>query len=94
MSSTITTNIEPEVSASMIVFSIFLFIIILVWVIAGVAAFITSIVCLGYNGSGGAKAAGILLAFFFGPFYWLYYIYNINYCTNNYYYPQLIIDII
>ena len=67
---------------------IILIILYLIWVISSLAAFFTSIVCLGYNGSGGAKAAGILLAFFFGPFYWLYYIYNINYCTNNYYYPQ------
>ena len=54
----------------------------LVWVIAGLAAFIASIVCLSYNGTGGAKATGFLLALFFGPFYWLYYIYSVNYCTN------------
>jgi hypothetical protein len=50
--------------------------------ISGLAAFIASIIYLGYNGSGGAKAAGFLLALFFGPFYWLYYIYSTNYCTN------------
>ena len=59
-----------------------LILLYLIWLISGLAAFITSIICLGYNGTGGAKAAGFLLALFFGPFYWLYYIYNINYCIN------------
>lgn len=85
---TLTTEKNAKISTSATILSIFFTIFALIWIIAGIAAFITAIVCLGYNGPAGAKAAGFLLAFFFGPFFWLYYIYNINYCTNYYYYPQ------
>lgn len=59
-----------------------LLLLYLIWYFAGLAAFIASIVCISYNGSGGSKLAGFLLALFLGPFYWIYYIYNVNYCTN------------
>jgi hypothetical protein len=87
--SSITTNNDPEISTSAMIFSIFLLIIILIWCIASFTGFIMSIICISYDGSSGSKIAGILLALFFGPFYWLYYIYRKTYCTNNnYYYPQ------
>ena len=61
-----------------------LIILALIWVISGFIAFIASVVCLFYNSSMGDKIAGLLLALFIGPFYWLFYIYNMNYC-NRYY---------
>ena len=56
--------------------------IYLIWLVYGLAAFIASIVCLSYKGSTGAKTAGFLLALFFGPFYWLFYMYSSNYCVK------------
>ena len=57
-------------------------ILILIWVLGGLFAFIASIVCLFYQGSVTDKAIGVILALILGPFYWLYYIYNLNYCTR------------
>jgi hypothetical protein len=54
----------------------------LIWFIGGLLAFIASIVCLFYQGSVTDKAIGVILALILGPFYWLYYIYNLNYCTR------------
>ena len=69
-------------SAGWSVFGIFVSILVLVWFIAGITAFFASFICLFYNGSVTDKTIGILLGLFLGPFYWLYYIYNINYCTK------------
>jgi len=63
-------------------FGILLLILILIWIFAGITGFIASIVCLFYNGPVSDKVIGILLAITLGPFYWLYYIYNMNYCTR------------
>jgi len=62
-------------------------ILILVWVVAGLAAFITSLVCFGKGGSMGEKIIGLLLAIFFGPFYWLYFIFAKSYCASA---PQVV----
>ena len=71
-------------------YSIFLLIIFIIWIITGIISFIMSIVCIFYDGTPGSKIAGLILALFTGPFYWLYYIYNLSYCNKkiNYYYPQ------
>lgn len=50
------------------------------WMILGLAAFITSIVCFGRSGSTAEKIIGLLLAIFFGPFYFLFYAFNGGYC--------------
>jgi hypothetical protein len=57
--------------------------IVLIWAISGLLGFIMSLICLGYKGSASHKFIGFILAFLFGPFYWLYYIYNSNYCLKN-----------
>lgn len=59
---------------------VFLMIFILLWILAGVAAFITSIVCFGKSGTTAQHVVGLLLAFFFGPFYWIYYAVARDYC--------------
>lgn len=54
-----------------------------IWVIAGIAAFFSSLVCFGRSGSITEKILGILLAWIIGPFYWFYYAFNKSYCNKN-----------
>jgi uncharacterized membrane protein len=69
---------------------IWLILLALIWFFAGIAAFFASIVCMFYNSSIADKVVGLLLALFFGPLYWGFYIYKASYCTKqqtvNYYY--------
>lgn len=57
--------------------------IALIWVTSTIAGFIMSLVCFGYKGTVTDKFIGFILAFIFGPLYWLYYLYNPNYCLKN-----------
>lgn len=70
------------VEVSFSAFYIFILIFVIIWFVAGILAFIASLVCMFFQGSVTDKTVGILLAIILGPFYWLYYIYNINYCTR------------
>jgi len=70
-------------SSSFSTFSIIIIIILLIYVIFGILAFIMSLSCFAYGGSINDKALGLLLAWITGPFYWLYFIYNNEYCTRN-----------
>lgn len=56
--------------------------LILIWITSGFIAFFASFICLFYNSSAGDKIAGLVMALFAGPFYWLFYIYNSNYCNS------------
>ena len=86
------TNTEIEIDNSstafffatgpFFIYSIWLGLLVLIWVISGFVAFLASFVCLFYNSSTGDKMAGLVLALFAGPFYWLFYIYNSNYCKS------------
>jgi small-conductance mechanosensitive channel len=58
------------------------FLIILIWLLIGLVAFITSIVCFGRGGSSSEKTIGLLIAMFFGPFYWIYFFVSKTYCTS------------
>jgi hypothetical protein len=62
--------------------SILFIIIWLLWLIGGLAAFITSIICFSYKSGDNQNLIGLLLALFFGPFYWFYYAYSKSYCNN------------
>jgi hypothetical protein len=75
-------NQAISTSAGWSIFGLFVSILVLVWFIAGITAFFASFICLFYNGSVTDKTIGVLLGLFLGPFYWLYYIYNMNYCTK------------
>ncbi len=57
-------------------------IVLLVWVVGGIAALIMSITCFGFSGSLGEKAIGLGLAFFLGPLYFIFYGVNKSYCRN------------
>jgi hypothetical protein len=46
-------------------------------------AFIISIMCFGKSGTIVQQIVGLLLAIFFGPFYWLYYISVKSYCKSS-----------
>lgn len=54
----------------------------LIWVISGFVAFVMSLVCFARNGTAIEKIAGLLLALFFGPFYWVYYAISASYCKT------------
>tara|TARA_Y100000389_G_scaffold24050_1_gene20725 strand:+ start:9337 stop:9609 length:273 start_codon:yes stop_codon:yes gene_type:complete len=57
-------------------------IIIILWITSGILGFLMSLICLIYNGSKIEKVIGLLIAsIFFGPLYWLYYIYMDDYCS-------------
>ena len=58
----------------------FLLIIIFSWVVAGIVAFLWSIMCFGKSGSIAQQLIGLFLAIFFGPFYWVYYYSVKKYC--------------
>ena len=70
---------EIEVSASGV--GVF-FLIIVIWLLAGLVAFIASIVCFGRGGSSSENIVGLLIAMFFGPFYWIYFFVSKTYCTS------------
>lgn len=47
------------------------------WALAGLAALIMSLYCwIGYPSDGCCDLAGILLAIFLGPFYWIFWFYK------------------
>jgi hypothetical protein len=52
----------------------------IVWALLGVSAFIWSIMCFDKKGTVGQKTVGLLLSFFFGPLYWVYYATKKGYC--------------
>ena len=61
---------------------IIIFMLILFILIATIGALIYSLICFGYSGSSIDKLIGLIVAYLFGPFYWIYYYWNPNYCKN------------
>lgn len=51
-----------------------------IWVVAGIAAFIVSLMCFGKKGPLSHQVIGVILAVLFGPFYWIYFIVDKKYC--------------
>lgn len=60
--------------------SLFLAILLFVWVVAGIVGFLWSIMCFGRSGTMSQQIVGLLLAVFFGPLYWLYFFSVKKYC--------------
>jgi hypothetical protein len=54
--------------------------IVIIWVLAGLAAFIISIYCFTKSGTTGEKILGLLLAIVLGPLYFIYAALNEKYC--------------
>jgi hypothetical protein len=83
------TEVGQSTAAINVVLIFFWLIFILIWIVSGV---LMSIVCIFYKGSVSDKFLGYIIATSLGPLYWLYYIYNSNYCLKfdqpNYNYQQ------
>ena len=50
------------------------------WVIAGIAAFLYSLICIGKTASLTRGIIGLILAILIGPFYWVYWYFDPEYC--------------
>ncbi len=61
---------------------IIIMILVAVWVILGIAGFIMSIVCFGRSGATSQHIIGLLIAIFFGPFFWIFYFFVPGYCKR------------
>ena len=77
------TNNDNNQNGGNIGISVLIFTVIIAYIVAGLSAFIMSIVCFGYSGPPSYNILGIFLAMFLGPLYWLYYGLNSNYCNKN-----------
>jgi hypothetical protein len=53
----------------------------LLWIFAGLAAFMASIICFFRKSTVSDKFIGFILAAFFGPLYWFYFAFNKAYCN-------------
>lgn len=62
--------------------SIMTLLVMLIWMIAGIAAFIMSIVCFSRSGTPSQHIIGLLIALILGPFYWIYYVLARGYCKT------------
>jgi hypothetical protein len=79
---------KKTVEESNTLLTIFILIIILIWIIGTILSFVTSLICLFYESTMQDKIIGVIFGLIAGPFYWIYYVYNMNYCNKNmdYYY--------
>ena len=55
-------------------------VLIFLWIVLGLVAFIWSLVCFGRSGTTAQHVIGLLLALFLGPFYFIYFFVAPNYC--------------
>jgi hypothetical protein len=78
--STMRDDVSSSSTMGMLSFSFFILFGIF-WVVAGIVAFVMSIVCFGRSPRVLENVFGFLLAFFFGPFYWIYYFMSKSYCA-------------
>lgn len=81
-SPTVSKEDTSDYSISSNIYMFFIALFVLIWVVSGLIGFIVSIVCIFYESSPGEKILGVVLGIFTGPFYWLYYILNTNYCNK------------
>jgi hypothetical protein len=73
---------EEETGKSGVATLIIVLLLVFVWFILGVVAFVWSLLCFGKSGTSVDHIVGLLLALFFGPFYFIYYGVKKNYCRN------------
>lgn len=55
---------------------------IVIWFGLGIAALITSFVCLGRSGTAGQHVGGVFLSLCLGPFYWILFFSSKSYCKK------------
>jgi len=70
------SNMSDDKSATVQIVGLFMF----VWITLGISAFVWSIYCFGKSGSMFQKFIGLVMAFFFGPLFFLMYKYSPTYC--------------
>ena len=75
-----TSSTQDNATLNITPFGKGLIVFICVWILIGLVAFILSLVCFARSGSPFDKIIGLLLAIFFGPFYFLFYVFNKGYC--------------
>ena len=61
---------------------IILVIFFIIWIITGIISLLYSLLCFGYDSTLTEKIIGFLIALITGPFYFIYYSYNKNYCKK------------
>lgn len=91
-SSTATVTPPPTNGAGSFIVGVWVFYAILyliIWVVSGIAAFVASLICLGFRGSISDKIIGFVIAFIMGPLYWLYFSLNKDYCVSSYQVNQM-----
>lgn len=57
-------------------------VVVIIWVLLGVLAFVFSLVCFAYNGTFMQNWVGFITAIVMGPFYWIYYFNASGYCSS------------
>ena len=57
-------------------------VVVLGWVLFGVAGFVMSLWCIGFTGNFGEKVIGVIIAMILGPWYWLYFYSVPTYCAR------------
>ena len=66
-----------------LIINIILIIFITCWFVFGIAAFISAITCFAYKSTMTDKVIGLLLSLTAGPvIYFVFYLYNPNYCLK------------
>ena len=75
-------NYEEDENKSSQQMSSAILVIVILWLLAGIAAFIWSLVCFGRSGTMAQKIIGLLLSMFLGPFYWIYFYVSKDYCRS------------
>ena len=63
-------------------FALLIAVIAIIWLGAGIAGYIISIICWNYTGTKKQKIIGIAIALLTGPIYWLYFFLSKNYCKS------------
>ena len=75
-------NIFASIASGNSPMGIFWALVVLVWVLFGIAGFVMSLWCIGFSGNFGEKFMGIIIAIILGPWYWLYFYSVPTYCAR------------
>ena len=71
---------ERDTVSTVVSVSIGLALLVVIWSMLGLLAFVWSLVCIGRSGSAADKSIGIVLALITGPLFFFYLKLNKGYC--------------
>lgn len=79
-----TLSTTPKQEVSPITYFTFSFVAIfaLLWFLTGMVAFVYSLFCFTRSGTTADKILGVIIAWFLGPFFFLYPYFNQAYCKK------------